>query len=124
MRRLETHGLDSELPGFIIQRALFDTDYWLMKDNPEAAKETSVRALKHGHSPGVKSLRIKVEEKIRQIDSEEEEASRTQEPRLKISGGRKTKEDKDYERKITEDLCAILRSVTEIPEGKLQPWTT
>ncbi|MFQ5833474.1 MAG: hypothetical protein ACE5H4_12275 [Candidatus Thorarchaeota archaeon] len=74
MRRLELHGRDNKLPGFILQHALLQADYWLMEKDPEAARETLVRALDHGHSPGVKSLKDKIEEKIKQIDMENGEA--------------------------------------------------
>ncbi len=74
MRRLELHGRDNQLPGFIIQHALLESDFWLMENNPEAAMETLVRAIEYGRSPGVKTLKEKVERKLKQIELEYKEA--------------------------------------------------
>ncbi|MFW9911731.1 MAG: tetratricopeptide repeat protein [Candidatus Thorarchaeota archaeon] len=73
MKRLEKHATEKNYPGIQMQHALLKASYQTQIGEPEMARLTLENALTISDSPGVKTLRKKIEQKLEELDSIEQE---------------------------------------------------
>ncbi|MFX1367121.1 MAG: hypothetical protein ACFFAY_00765 [Promethearchaeota archaeon] len=68
MRRLEARAKEKDFPGIRMQHSLLKAEYQAMIGEPEAAQLTLQDALTFTDSPGVKTLRMRIKEKLAELD--------------------------------------------------------
>lgn len=73
MKRLEEHATEKDYPGVRMQHALLKASYQTQIGEHEMARLTLENALTISDSPGVKTLRMKIEKKLEELDSIEQE---------------------------------------------------
>jgi tetratricopeptide (TPR) repeat protein len=73
MKRLEKHATEKDYPGIRMQHALLKASYQTQIDEHEMAHRTLEDALAITDSPGVKTLRRKIEQKLEELESIEQE---------------------------------------------------
>jgi tetratricopeptide (TPR) repeat protein len=69
MKRLEKHAKEKGYPGIQMQHALLKASYQTQIDEHEMARQTLEDALAISDSPGVKTLRTKIGQKLEELDS-------------------------------------------------------
>ncbi|MFX0055378.1 MAG: tetratricopeptide repeat protein [Candidatus Hermodarchaeota archaeon] len=73
MKRLEKHAVEKDYPGVQIQHAILKASYQTQIGEHKMAQTTLKNALAISDSPGVKTLRRKIEQKLEELDSIEQE---------------------------------------------------
>ncbi|MFX1273152.1 MAG: tetratricopeptide repeat protein [Promethearchaeota archaeon] len=69
MSRLEEHALERNFPGIRIQHALLKADYQVKIGEHDAAMQTLNEALSISDSPGVKTLRKRINERLEELEA-------------------------------------------------------
>jgi tetratricopeptide (TPR) repeat protein len=68
MGKLETHALEKGLPGIVLQLAILKSEFFLIQKRRSEARQILFDALNHSASPGLRTLRKRIQTRIEELE--------------------------------------------------------